>query len=334
MSNRKIILQEYLKLQRVKNAGFDMSDVVNGIVKNFESQIDKDNIPGTIISFLFNGLLWRNFKLLAILKELFSFMGFDINGALRNFFGELFNHLKQGQKPSEETVNDMAEKHLSELPSITPNIFTDFFVKNMNKIPDAIQSGLLDQDTANRIIKGGKVNPQLIKIAAGGFKGLMLKLFAGLALVAMPVILAGGAKGLLGVSEPKKDNKSSEDAKKVKYITISPSNKINSSITEYHHNDEMHNWVERFPDNETANELIDWALNLYPDMIKFKSEIPKSPTFKKIVNMIQRNNRDSNGVIVMPKPYSSKEDVVNSFMQEVIDSITTKLRQKYPDAPK
>lgn len=87
-------------------------------------------------------------------------------------------------------------------------------------------------------------------------------------------------------------------------------------------------WQEDFPVQNTKNEVLEWATQRYPQLAQHKAEVESDDSFKKVVQAIQDNNRETqyHDATFIPhtiggQPVNSIADIVELFAGQVANKL-------------
>ena len=181
------------------------------------------------------------------------------------------------------------------------------FIKEARNIKNAgVFGNIAKKETVNFFQKG--IGGMLIS-ALSFIIGKTLKAITMLAVPATGVALVGGTPG--GSAKAPENNVSQK-------ITLKLNPNLPYSYTQHHQNNDYNVWMETFPIEDIKNELLDWIVECYPELKSKISEIQSLSSFNKIVQVItERNNKPSPlPLTVIPEPYTSRLDIVNTIVRE------------------
>lgn len=83
-------------------------------------------------------------------------------------------------------------------------------------------------------------------------------------------------------------------------------------------------WIEPVPPDQIAEEVINWAKDIYPDLKNSDEEIKSSPAFNNTIQVITKYNRtNTSNITFMPRIFSSRKKVVDMFIDDVAERTPT-----------
>ena len=84
-------------------------------------------------------------------------------------------------------------------------------------------------------------------------------------------------------------------------------------------------WIETVPPEEIGNTIVGWVQSIYPETKGLDSQIRSTPGFQKAVEAIQDYNKTNPGnYTFIPKEFTSRKQVVDSFMDELAEKAPAK----------
>lgn len=326
--NQTNLLLAKLKQSSIKKEALDLSGLTSTIVNHVKSIYNPEKPVGSMLDFVGPSVLFRvgGWKLM-ILYELFGALGFDWTNffeSIKNLISELFQSSKEGKTITEEDLNksiqDKIQSHLSD----------DADLEKLKQIEEkANKLAGRDKDLIMKLAYGRNYS-SMFSSRRNNLTGLFVRVFAWLITT---VLLAFGIKiGEAGAKYLMKNKENSQteesDIKQLPVnnpnakLTINPN--INSEYLTVHTNNDSSIWFEPFSISNIENELVDWTIDIYPQLKGKESLIKSSSLFNKVVNLFKSRNKntESVGVVAVPKMFKKKIDIVNSFAAEISQSIS------------
>lgn len=341
-----LYVERMLRGQKIKisvaQEGGIISSIANGIRDYIMSQYDPGHPIASIVNFLGPGLLVTVSPWMGIIYELAEALGFDgksfwveVGKNLTEFF-ETLTHIQSPIKSGQLNSSEQKDLPISE---------QDFYQKLTDIIARTIDqsfSGPVDQDKLAQVaqkvnsmggipdVEGGNYKKILIKqggtfSALKGLIGRVLKkvipwvLKAGLWSLLLKSV-AGGARGLLGIkSDPSSSSPSSGGGMSGPSNVRQPihnlpmASSIPSDITAFHRNDMNGVWIEKGSISAIQNYLLDWILDVFPQLEEKKMDITNSTAFIEVENAFRDRNKLASGLNVysVPHPWQRKIDIVS-----------------------
>lgn len=204
------------------------------------------------------------------------------------------------------------------------------------------------QQAGGNILFAPKDSSLLYKIfGARGKKGAAGLIIAVVAWLVKTVIgsamLAGGvsaAKGLLpGSSEDSKSETPSdgkifnipgiESLDELETVTVGLGMDDRHEIgtpssgagTQWHENDEQTAWLVPLI-GDVKNTLLEWAVEIYPQLNGYENEIRNLPSFNKIASLLSRgHNKSGSRYLVVPEGFNRRIDIVNTFAKDAFNLV-------------
>jgi hypothetical protein len=312
----------------VKSAGAaGVAGIASSMYMSVASTFNKSNPIEWALSAISSTALAAGGIVVDVLCKVASLLGFDLKA--------IFDSIKNSVK-SLLGSNEKVE------PNQIDSITTSAITQNQGSTPDGNDPGLLSTLTdlllspAIKSITASKIDADILKYSSlkkevfimysmaqassdGGIivstakSGIFKILFSIISwFVKMILNLAGfifeGVKSvyhaIVGDSEPEH---------------ILEENPAYSDVV---HNTSSGDWILHCVPANLAHEIISWAQDIYPEL-KGKDELVKSSSkFNYLVkDIIDYNGGDSTGELTMPKQYTSKKKVVDSFISDINDRI-------------
>lgn len=295
--------------------GSQIADAVKG--QDGESRIE------TVAKFLEPAILFRVHPALGIIDVVAQQFGFSLSGTIKQMFQYFIPQIRAGL--SEEQINQAAQPFIqlaskSELRMIKLAVLQSTAYYGQTKgtlFGDRSPGGafaLPDKGTSiwNRIF--GFLGPGKTRNFIGGFAMWLIKttlLSAGL--------LAGGAAiaGLVGSIAPAKPQEPTMP--EVSPETAPPQQQYPlASTTAPQRQQSQRIWYVPIQ-GSVVDTLIDWAVELKPELAGYEDLFMKSRKFNTTVfNLRQNIDPRTPKFIIMPQIFRDKEDVVSTFIHDVL----------------
>jgi hypothetical protein len=317
----------------VKNADSDFSlDSIAASVKTFVKGLIDFSSPKkfavSVLKLLEPGIFFSIHPLLGILAGIASEFGFSVTDILADLISPVKETLLSGQKVTPESINQsgkaiIATSSLDEL--------RNFLVKrsNLNLIKEA---GIFSFITKLfRKIGGGKAGRGKAgrgKAGRGKAKGLLvgfLGWFLKTALMGAGLLAVGKAtESVINGGDDKEEEVKPEGAAAAKPVatpTRVPSIPSSGTGSQFHENDADTAWVVPLSGG-IENTLLDWAVEIYPDLNGYDSIISRLPSFIKILDLLKKDWDSSKpNYLIIPPGFNRRVDIVNVFANDAVDKI-------------
>lgn len=305
----------------VKNAELDLSlDSIATEVKNFVKGLIDFSSPRkfavSVLKLLEPGVFFKIHPLLGILSGIASEFGFNVTDILMNLISPVKETLLSGQKVTPESVNQsgktiIATASLNELRN---------FVKKSS--PNLIKEAGIFSFITKLFDKIGKR-----RIGNRRAKGLLvgfLVWFLKTALMGAGLLAVGKAtESVISGGDDKKEEAVPEGAtaKPVSTPTRTPSIPSSGTGTQFHENDADTAWVVPLSGG-IENTLLDWTVEIYPDLNGYDSIISRLPSFIKVLNLLKKDWDSSKpNYLIIPPGFNRRVDIVNTFANDAVDKI-------------
>lgn len=102
--------------------------------------------------------------------------------------------------------------------------------------------------------------------------------------------------------------------------------KVNPNYSSESFNNALSTWM--LPGNVSSimETIISWATEIYPELKGFENLLKSTSGFHNLNKIIQEYNEGSNlGFVVMPKQFTSRKQVVDTFVSEIQNDVQNKL---------
>lgn len=326
-----------------------LKDIITSEVKKF---VDSENKLGKIADFFVSGALWKFSPALSIIFTAAEMLfGFDLSNVFKSIFDEIAGFLKDKSATLSDSVLDnitssAVENGIKKNKSIVDSSL-DVISNIYNTIKGYVTQKSAYEETRDQllIIRYAKKNDLKRCIAAGigstGMMGLLkriIKYVVGVAIAAIGIKATTSAiTAVTGIG--KKDDQSSSILSSLpmpKAHKLLPDKSVFNSFDIDHINDGVYNfWAEPNKLGSIKKQLIDWTTSLYPELKGHEDLFDSSTDFQKILQLFLTNNKDSNYIIAMPKPFTSLYQLISSFVGDVAAKLNSNnLLTTTPQPPK
>lgn len=329
-----------------------LSGIVDKVKDYVKNLWDPNHPVESVLAFITPAILTSlGFTWIGVLYEVAEALGFN----WINFFDEVRVGIKNLLTP--DVVSGKEKMDTSKVGDIVGDAFdkhytgeTDTF-KLMSLIPKLPGLSSLNSEKQNtklivKLAQKALANGMVKNAAPWGKLYPMIKDFfiriiswvINTGLVSLG-FAAGGAllSGTVGEVKEKVMGPSSESesSKETSYDAQIPSSIVNlkqrdnldSHYTDYHPNDVSNIWMERNMSADNIDELLKtWAVEIYPDLEKYKDQLEQSSNFQKIVSLFKKRNQNTglSNVLIFPRPFERIIDIVNTFAGDLSSKINKK----------
>lgn len=294
----------------------EISSLTNAIKEGIVGQFDNDDKIGTALRILAPGAVLQIFRSLKMpwvglfLSLAMNIFNVDVAGIFRSIYDKISNLLKSQGHVSPEQVDeavDGAQITIASIDSLT-------LIKKSNLYRLSYQ---------NNIFKTAGPARETTKVLTTNFLKVLFKWTIKTVLMAGGLLLAGGAiKGILGMPPapgkpalPGLINSSNQPSQDVFKATTNSDKILNGSGA---------TWMESSPPTyqNISDMMLDWMSEVYPEAQKYEQIASQTIAFKTIVDDILKYNSNSkNNYTLIPRKYESKKQVVDMFINKVVDQI-------------
>lgn len=338
----------------------DLSSMLSDAGKSLQSTIgsqihgkDSGGILRTVVDFLAPATFFRLSPVLGILVTVAELFGFDIYGVLQKIVGAILPKLQSGQKVSAQEINDAGK---AAIPQSTQVFASNDLLSSLREL-DAIghvknggpRDGLFDSlfnawqtqktvpETSNPWIRmfsflsPGKRGSLITGILVWFVKTILLS--AGLLAVGG---LAAGALGFHPSGTSGSGSSSNESGTGTQGTTVSQNTQDTSAQSPVqtftkpaptgagslvYRKKPSDIWVENLGSNQPYEQVLDWVIDSYPILDQYQDIILRTPSFWNVVRDISKQWHPGQVQLVIPEPYTKRDDVINVFVNDVFAEI-------------
>jgi hypothetical protein len=314
-----LLVEELVRDSKVKTASGLTSSIGSWISDYISAHIDPKNKVASVLNLLVPGIMYAmGFKWMSILLEAAEqIFGFSLTGIFSSIIDAITGPLHDGTITPEHI--DQAAKGAVLGGSVAASVslrevqllkltWIDLLHSPKTKISRASFFDLLR----------GKTGSILWRVIAWIFK-------AALSAAGLMVLGDAGAK-LMGKPSPLSANPLAPSPSS-EYVPVSSTQTTFKPAPDYH--PEKLNitgyWIETVPPEEIGNTIADWVQAIYPDTKGLDSQIRSTSGFQKAVDAIQDYNKTNSGnYTFIPKEFTSRKQIVDSFMDELAEKAPAK----------
>lgn len=339
---RKYSIEKY-----AQSAGENIgSEIFNGVKDEILSNIDKNNILGSIIeNFMIPGIMWRIWWPLGAIYEVGKLLGFDYDGFWRaiydGFKSIISGAVSSGKTLSEEDIQNNAQSIFS---NAVQSHFQDRSATMNQSDSDKIQelAPILWQyvgQTPDLNKAEANIRKQFFIKNAGIFSSIFSgvskflfkwlgKAFIASLLGAGIVSAVGAGKGLLGISPSSPNGQKSSTDTEPGVSVIPITDNAESGMYEVHMNNLDSIWIVDGSPAEVPAVLMQWVLTAYPKLSSYSKDIESSTAFRSMINKFRNRNGFSKDYefFIVPAPYEQKAQIVseiaNGFIKEHMQELS------------
>lgn len=343
-----------------KQAGLADSLGLDGIassIKNFVGEHVNSEAPGGyvggVLGLMAPAVLWRINPFVGILYLVASQFGFNIQGVVSKIIEAIRPKLQRGEKISTEEINSIGKSIVAGEVGTTAEAAPSDLLAPLRamEISGELQKQSADPMDAMKAFFGQRTStlPSTPLLSGGGGspiqrifgtlfnlpgRGRGKWLLGGFIIWIIKTVLAGagllaGAEAISGLLGHKKPTETKPVEQKVEtpqestpagssYVQV-PKAKPNKTQS----TNEL--WVVPLVGNGVEDTLVAWALDLYPNLDKYdhiENIINSTPSFRATAALLKKDpTRLGRRSLVMPKEFSIRQDVVNTFIDDVIRNL-------------
>jgi len=298
-----------------KKADASLSSIIKDFVMNYFNEIKEDfhkHPVATIIDFFLKGML--PFPLSAI-WTIAEALGWDSQGFIASIGSSLTSAVDTDEKQVDFSKVDNAVSQ-----SFNQNISGAEDEEKLEQVKVSSRDVYLMSSFVKNSGALGKAGLSVIR----PFKDKIFKfLMSSLSWIIKTAFKALGFSAV-GAAISKtvgkdKDTKIEVDPNVAQKLVKSPN--IPSELTAYHKNDDSNIWIQQgLTLSNLEEQLIKWAKIIYPFLTN--DAINKSSKFRNTISLIKSSNKSSSSFLVIPQPFESILDIIDSFAYDAAKNIT------------
>lgn len=343
-----------------KEAGIidTLKDVGSFIVDTIRNEIDEKGW-GSIISFMAPAVFWRIHPLLFVLYEGAQALGLDVDQILLSVVEGLASKITNGISISPGEVDALGRSAgLSQIGAPLESTATDdmlFDLRKLDQQKKLVKSAQFGKIWSRIPFGRGSKGGFLSRIfSVGGAKGKWI--IVGIIVWFIKTILAGaglltlstGVKKMLGIDKPKTEPSPQDESSEAPqpqgstYQAPAPrsyapkafglptplphSLAVSPSYSEILHNNSGKNfWTVPLVNNSTADTMVWWATDIYPELKGKEALVSKNKDFNKVVSILDSYvPTESPHLLIMPEDIKSRKQMVDYFVGSVAQELDKK----------
>lgn len=330
-------------------------------VQEHVSKDHPGGVAGGVLSLMAPAVLFRLHPLLGILYLIGTAFGFDITTIFGKIMALIKPKLESGQSISPEEVNDIGKSVVASVAgpmeaTASSDLLEHLRINPIMKIAQKSDLSSFLREMTNSQNSAAQALPKVpwlmgdkgaspiqsifgelfqqrrtgkAKWLLGGFVVWIIKtILAGAGLLAV----TGAVSNMLG-HKTDNANQKSDVSSKEKNETVPASTDTKTTVPDVQlkasgrgeqvfTNDANNIWVIPLVSASIPDTLITWAIDVYPSLQGHDNEIESSPSFQRLVNLLHTNQKPTSpNNLVMPKGYTSRKQVVDSFIGDVARSL-------------
>lgn len=333
---------------KLRKYAFDFGSILSGIkgsIGNFVgSQIhgkDSGGATRTIVNLLAPATFFRLHPILGLIVTGAQIFGMDIYSIYQSIIEKIKPSIEAGKPVSAGEINEAAK---AAAPEMAKGASDDFLypLREMQKESQLWggRRGYYSRPTATgQPFLPQSKNPLLRMFSFLGMSrgsslivGILVWFLKTILLSAGLLVAGGAAASALGIGPGSKNNVSptevgvTEQAGGVGLARRRPEApeavSSSSGIGTYNYRPSTNDlWVESLGSQKPHERVLQWAVESYPALDQYQDIVLSTPSFWNAVRSISNTWRPGHTVLVVPKPYNTRNDVLSLFITDVANEI-------------
>jgi len=292
---------------------FDVSELMSNLKESVIQSVKSYVKPGapwaSVLSLLASTTLFRINPFLGIIASISTeLMGIDIAELMTNITGEISKKVESGEDITEETIKQTTGSFLG------GGVVTSY--QRFNIIKNAKNYKFQQEWKSQPIWNSGSKASILQRMFFGASNGRKRNfVYALIVWVIKTVLIAAGLMTVGGIA--KGVTKTIAPGTTPETSPFGMNTQKPNKGTIYTGNNPEEIWIEPLKGKRPHEMILDWTYDTYPDLEQYEDIILRTPSFWATVTTVTKNWSPHEGAITMPNDFSSREDVIKKFYQDV-----------------
>lgn len=304
---------------------------VESFVRNNLDFSSPEAVGKSVLSLLVPGMLFKAHWFFGIL---FSFFGDEISDVLSTVVRNISGKLSSGEPVSEDEINSIGSSiGATRVNASVSPIIRSYSLESFAQTDSGAGGSFLGNNRGVGVLKNmmGFLQRPNNSAKRRGFIASLIIWFV------KTVLLSAGLLITAGAVKNKVYNRTDNNSTDSDYSSMGNQNRSSNTLSsgnvetrstgagrETHINNSMSQWYVPVIGGSIEDMLIEWTIEIYPELSEYEDIILSSGDFRNVVSKFKQDYSYGEKSVRVPEEFKRRVDVVNYFIKNILSRLGRK----------